>query len=57
MKAINRPKELVHLLHLGRFKLSKFVSNVTNLADRIDGPPRSTEAKVLFLAARILGSG
>ena len=45
-KAINRSKELVHLLHLGGFKLTKFVSNVPNLADRIDGSPQTTEPKV-----------
>ena len=46
-KAINRSKELIHLLHLGGFKLTKFVSNVTNLADRIDGSSQSTEPKVI----------
>ena len=46
-KAINRSKKLVHLLHLGGFKLTKFVSNVPNLADRIDGSPQSTEPKVI----------
>ena len=40
-------KELVHLLHLGGFKLTKFVSNVPNLADPIDGSPQSTEPKVI----------
>ena len=45
--AINRSKELVHLLHLGGFKLTKFVSNVPNLADRIVGSPQSTEPKVI----------
>ena len=45
--AINRSKELVHLLNLGGFKLTKFVSNVPNLADRIDGSPQSTEPKVI----------
>ena len=45
-KAINRSKELVHLLHLGGFKLIKFVSNVPNLADRIDGSPQFSEPKV-----------
>ena len=47
-KAINRSKELVHLLHLGRFKLTKFVSNVLNLADRIDGSPQYNEPKVIM---------
>ena len=46
-KAINRSKELVHLLHLGGFKLAKFVINVPDLADRIDGSPQSTEPKVI----------
>ena len=46
-KAISRSKELVQLLHLGGFKLTKFVSNVQNLADRIDGSPQSTEPKVI----------
>ena len=46
-KAISRSKELVHLLHLGGFKLSKFVSNVPNLADEIDGSLQSTEPKVI----------
>ena len=46
-RALKRSKELVHLLHLGGFKLTKFVSNVPNLADRIDGSPQSTEPKVL----------
>ena len=46
-KAINRSKELVHLFHLGGFKLTKFESNVPNLADRIDGSPQSTEPKVI----------
>ena len=46
-KAINRSKELVHLLHLGGFKLTKFVSNVPNLADQIDGSSQSTEPKVI----------
>ena len=38
-RALKRSKELVHLLHLGGFKLTKFVSNVQDLADRIDGSP------------------
>ena len=46
-KAINRSKELVHLLHLGGFKLTKFVSNVPILADLIDRSPQSTEPKVI----------
>ena len=44
-KAINRSKELVHLLHLGGFKPTKFVSNEPNLVDRIDGSLQSTEPK------------
>ena len=46
-RALKRSKELVHLLHLGGFKLTKFVSNVPNLADRIDGSTQSTEPKVI----------
>ena len=46
-RALKRSKELVHLLHFGGFKLTKFVSNVPNLADRIDGSPQSTEPKVI----------
>ena len=46
-RAIIRSKELVHLLHLGGFKLTKFVSNVPDLADRIDGSAQSTEPKVI----------
>ena len=45
-KVINRSKELVHLHHLGEFKLTKFFSNVPNLARRIDGSPQSSEPKV-----------
>ena len=29
-------------VHLGWFKLTKFVSNVPNMADQIDGSPQST---------------
>ena len=47
-KAIYRPKELVYLLHISGFKLTKFVSNVPNLADRIDGSPQTTEPKVIL---------
>ena len=46
-RALKRLKELVHFLHLGGFKLTKFVSNVPNLADKIDGSPQSTERKVI----------
>ena len=46
-RALKRSKELVQLLHLGGFKLTKFVSNVPNLADRIDGSSQSTEPKVI----------
>ena len=46
-RALKISKELVQLLHLGGFKLTKFVSNVPNLADRIDGSPQSTEPKVI----------
>ena len=40
-------KELLRLLHLCGFKLTKFVSNVPDLADRIDGSDQSTEPKVI----------
>ena len=46
-RALIRSKELVHLLHLGGFKRTKFVSNVPDLADRIDGSAQSTEPKVI----------
>ena len=46
-KAIHRSKELVHLLHLGGLKITKFVSNVPDLADRNDGSPQSTEPTVI----------
>ena len=46
-RALIRSKELVHLLHLGGFKLTKFVSNVPDLADRIDGSAHFTEPKVI----------
>ena len=46
-RALKRSKELVHLLHLGGFKLTKFVSNVPNLAGRIDVSPQSTESKII----------
>ena len=46
-RALKRSKELVHLLNLGGFKLTKFVSNVPNLADRIDGSTQSTETKLI----------
>ena len=45
-----RSTELVHLLHLGGFKLTKltkFVINVPDLADPIDGSAQSTEPKVI----------
>ena len=47
-RALIRLKELVHLFHLGGFKLTKFVSNVPDLADRIDGSAQSTEPRVIF---------
>ena len=46
-RALIRSRELVHLLHLGGFKLTKFISNVSDLADRIDGSAQSTEPKVI----------
>ena len=42
-----RSKELVHLLHLGGFKLTKFVCNIPDLADRFDGSAQSTEPNVI----------
>ena len=44
-RVLIRSKEWVQLLHLGGFKLTKFVSNVLDLADRIDGSAQSTEPK------------
>ena len=38
---------MVHLLNLGGFKFTKFVSNVPDLTDRIDASAQSTEPKVL----------
>ena len=52
-KAINRSKELVHLLHLGGFKLTKFLSFVPDLADRIDGSPELLSPRLLFYIKRI----
>ena len=46
-RALIRSKELLHLLHLGGFKLSKLVSNAPDLAVRIDGSAQSTEPKVI----------
>ena len=46
-RALKKSKELVHLLHLGEFKFTKFASNVPNLAGRIDGSPQSTEPKAI----------
>ena len=46
-RALKKSKELAHLLHLGGFNLIKFVSDVRNLADRIDGSTQSTEPKVI----------
>ena len=46
-RALKRSKELVHLLHFGGFKLTKFLSNVPNLTDQFDGSPQSTELKVI----------
>ena len=58
--ALKRSKELVHPLHLAGFKLTKFVSNVPNLADRIDGSTQSTEPKLIASSkedsSHVLGS-
>ena len=48
--ALNRSKELVHLLHLGGFELIKFVSSVPNRADQIYGSLQSNEPKVIALS-------
>ena len=46
-RTLIRSKELVNLLHLGGFNLTKFVSKVPDLADQIDGSAQSTEPKVI----------
>ena len=46
-RALIRSKELVHLLHLGGFKLTKFESNVPHLADQIDESAQSSEPNVI----------
>ena len=46
-KAIDRSKELLHILHLGGFKLTNSLSNVPNLTDQIDGSLPSTAPKVI----------
>ena len=43
-RALIRPKELVHFLHIGEFKLTKFVSNIPDL---IDWSAQSTKPKVI----------
>ena len=45
-RSLNRSRELVHLLPLGGFKLTKFVSNAPNLY-QIDGSPQSNKPKVI----------
>ena len=42
MSAIIRSKKLVHLFHLGWFKLTKFVETKPDLADCNDGSTQST---------------
>ena len=49
-RALIRSKVLVDLLHLSWFKLTKFVSNVPDLADRIDGFAQCTGPKVVVSA-------
>ena len=39
--------KLVHLFYLGGFKLTKFVSHLSDLANQIDGSAQSTEPKVI----------
>ena len=51
-RSLNRLKELLHFLSLGGFKVTKFESNVPDLADRTDGSPQSIELKLLFQARR-----
>ena len=46
-RALNRSKELVQHLHLGWFKLTKFVSNAPNRADQIDGSSQFNQPKVI----------
>ena len=46
-KSIDRLEELVHFCRLGGFKITKFVSNVTNLAERTDGCPQFNEPKFI----------
>ena len=53
-KAINRSKELVHLLHLGGFKFTRILRNVQNLADRIDGSLQSTEHNVIASCKEVI---
>ena len=43
--ALKRSNELVQILHLCGFKVTKFVSKAPNLADQIDGSPQSTKPK------------
>ena len=47
-RALNMSKQFVNLLHLVWFQLTKFVSNVPDLADRIDGSAQSTDPKVII---------
>ena len=46
-RALIRSKESVHLIYIGLFKLTKFVINVPDLADRTDESSQSTEPKVI----------
>ena len=46
-RALIRLMEFVHFIHLCEFKLTKFVRNVPDLADRIFGSAQSTEPKVM----------
>ena len=48
-EAVEKLKDLVHLLHLSGLKLTKFLGNVPTTADRIDSSPQITEPKVIFL--------
>ena len=47
-RALNISKQFVNLLHLVWLILTKFVSNVPDLADRIDGSAQPTDPKVII---------
>ena len=57
-RALIQSKELVLLLRLGSFKLTKFVSNVPDLADENDGSLHCTEPNIIHKeeSIHVLGS-